>query len=57
MRFDKKVYEVHENGDKIAPMLMLNKPSTCCINIRAELTNMSANATRELYTLCMYVAI
>ena len=51
MSFDKKVYRVEEEDTSVMPILLLDKPPTCCITIRARLENynVSRGGLRTIY--------
>ena len=40
--FEQQKYRVHEDEEFIAPVLKLDKPSDCCIIVRAMLKDISA---------------
>ena len=50
MRFDESSYTVKEDEGTVVPVLILDKPSSCCITVYAELTSgtRSSNATGKL---------
>ena len=51
VEFEQDVYNIMEDEGSIAPRLVLGKALNCCINIRAELLNMTENATGELFDM------